>query len=64
MMKMWAQFALTGDPNVDGIIQWPVYNEEDDKYMYSADPLEIKTGLSKIKPEPTQPQPNGTPVED
>ena len=58
MMKMWTQFARTGDPNVEGMIQWPAYNKEDDKYMYIADPLEIKTGFSKIKPETTPSQPN------
>jgi para-nitrobenzyl esterase len=51
MMTMWAQFAKTGDPNAPGIIQWPVYSKEEDKYMYIIDPLEIKTGFSKIKPE-------------
>jgi len=58
MMKMWTQFALTGDPNVEGMIQWPAYDKEGDKYMYIADPLEIKTGFSKIKPESTTQQPN------
>ncbi|MFC1494698.1 carboxylesterase/lipase family protein [Thermodesulfobacteriota bacterium] len=50
MMKMWAQFARTGDPNVEDVVQWPAYRSEDDKYMYLADPPEIKTGFSKIKP--------------
>ena len=57
MMKMWTQFARTGNPNVEGITEWPVYNKEDDKYMYVADPPEIKTGFSKIKP-PYPPQPD------
>jgi para-nitrobenzyl esterase len=57
MMKMWTQFARTGDPNVEGLIQWPVYNKEDDKYMYFFDPLEIKTGFSKIGPASPPPQP-------
>lgn len=51
MMKMWTQFARTGDPNVDGLPEWPVYNKAEDKYMYIADPLEIKTGFSGIKPD-------------
>ena len=51
MMNMWTQFAGTGDPNVEGMVQWPVYSKEGDKYMYIADPLEIKTGFSEIKPE-------------
>ncbi|MFC1838051.1 carboxylesterase/lipase family protein [Thermodesulfobacteriota bacterium] len=54
MMKMWTQFARTGNPNAEGIIEWPAYNKEDDKYMYVADPLEIKTGFSKIKPPSPQ----------
>ena len=56
MMKMWTQFARTGDPNVAGMAEWPVYKKEEDKYMYIADPLEIKTGFSKIKPETAPPQ--------
>jgi para-nitrobenzyl esterase len=55
MMNAWTQFARTGDPNVEGMIQWPAYDKEVDKYVYFADPLEIKTGFSKIKPPtPTQ----------
>ncbi|MBN2419381.1 MAG: carboxylesterase family protein [Deltaproteobacteria bacterium] len=50
MMKMWAQFAKTGDPNVEGMVQWPAYSKDGDNYMYIIDPLEIKTGFSKIKP--------------
>jgi len=64
MMKMWAQFAQTGDPSVKGMIQWPVYNKEEDQYMYIADPLEIKTGFSQIKPESIPAQPNNTPIEE
>ena len=50
MMKMWTQFARTGNPNVEGIAEWPPYSKEDDMYMYVSDPLEIKKGFSKIKP--------------
>jgi para-nitrobenzyl esterase len=57
MMKMWSQFARTGDPNVEGINQWPAYHKEDDQYMYFADPLEIRTGFSKIKPATPPPKP-------
>jgi para-nitrobenzyl esterase len=57
MMKMWTRFALTGDPNIEGMIQWPAYNKEEDKYMYFADPLEIKAGFSNIKPSSPPPQP-------
>ncbi|MBN1907017.1 MAG: carboxylesterase family protein [Deltaproteobacteria bacterium] len=51
MMKMWAQFAKTGDPNVEGMAQWPVYDKKEDRYLYIADPLEVKSGFSNIKPK-------------
>lgn len=63
MMKMWTQFARTGDPNVSGFIQWPAYNKENDEYMYIADPLEIKIGFSKIKPASPPPPDAASPVE-
>jgi para-nitrobenzyl esterase len=60
MMQMWAQFAATGNPNVPGVIEWPVYDPESDRYMYFADPLEIRSGFSRIVPEtPAAEQENG-----
>jgi len=50
MMKMWAQFAGTGDPNIEGAVEWPVYDRESDRYMYFADPPEVKSGFSQIVP--------------
>ena len=64
MMKIWTRFALTGDPNIEGMIQWPVFNKEEDKYMYISDPLEIKAGFSKIKPESVPAQSNNMSVEE
>jgi len=58
MMKMWARFAETGNPNLEGIVEWPLYKPDSDEYMYFADPLEIKTGFSKLVPE-TPPAPKG-----
>jgi para-nitrobenzyl esterase len=45
MVTMWVQFAKTGDPNVDGLIEWPAYEEDTDQYLKIGDPLEVKTGL-------------------
>jgi para-nitrobenzyl esterase len=51
MMSMWAQFARTGNPSIDGLIDWPSYNASTDRYLYIADPLQVKSGFSKIVPE-------------
>ena len=51
MMSMWTQFARTGDPSVKGLIAWPPYEASSDQYLYIADPLEVKSGFSKIGPD-------------
>jgi carboxylesterase type B len=51
MMAMWAQFAKTGDPNVKGLVSWPAYEAASDRYLYIADPLEIKSGFSRLIPQ-------------
>jgi carboxylesterase type B len=50
MMKIWTQFARTGNPNIEGVAQWPVYEAEGDRYMYFADPPEVRSGFSGIVP--------------
>jgi carboxylesterase type B len=47
-MKMWAQFARTGNPNVSGLVNWPVYETSVDQYLYIYDTLQIKTGFSLV----------------
>jgi para-nitrobenzyl esterase len=51
MMSMWTQFARTGDPSVKGLIAWPPYEASSDQYVYITDPLEVKSGFSKIGPD-------------
>jgi para-nitrobenzyl esterase len=48
MMSMWTQFARTGDPSVEGLITWPAYEASTDKYLYIVDPLQVKSGFSKV----------------
>lgn len=42
---VWAQFARTGDPSVEGLIDWPEYTEENNSYLDIGVPLEAKTGI-------------------
>jgi para-nitrobenzyl esterase len=48
MMNMWSQFARTGDPNVEGLIEWPVWKPSSDQYLYVKDTLQVRTGYSKV----------------
>ena len=48
MMSMWTQFARTGNPSVEGLITWPAYEASTDQYLYIVDPLQVKSGFSKI----------------
>lgn len=46
-MKMWVQFAKTGDPSVPGLAKWPAYKATagEDKYVDISNPLAVKAGL-------------------
>jgi para-nitrobenzyl esterase len=55
MMRMWTQFAKTGDPNVEGLINWPAYDATTDEYLYIAEPMEVKSGFSEVGQESRQP---------
>lgn len=50
MMAIWAQFARTGNPSVEGLISVPAWEPDSDKYLYIADPLQVKSGFSTIAP--------------
>jgi para-nitrobenzyl esterase len=48
MMKMWTNFARTGDPSIEGIVDWPAWDEEKDQYLYITEKPKVKSGFSKI----------------
>ena len=48
MMQMWTAFARTGNPSVKGLINWPAYNETTDRYLYIVEPLQVKSGFSRL----------------
>jgi para-nitrobenzyl esterase len=48
MMRIWTQFARTGDPNFPGLVTWPVWDEATDQYLYIAEQVQARAGYSKI----------------
>jgi para-nitrobenzyl esterase len=48
MMKMWTQFAKTGNPSEEGLVAWPAWEKATDQYLYIAEPLQVKSGFSHI----------------
>jgi para-nitrobenzyl esterase len=48
MMSLWTQFARTGDPSVAGLIEWPNWEQITDQYLYIAEPLQVKSGFSRV----------------
>ena len=45
-MKVWTQFAKTGNPTVSGLIDWPAFTEESDKYLEIGAELKVKSGVA------------------
>ena len=50
MMTMWVEFAKTGAPGVEGLINWPTWDPDNDQYLDIDWPLQVKSGYSKIVP--------------
>jgi carboxylesterase type B len=48
MMKMQTNYAKKGNPSVEGLVTWPTYEKDADQYLYITDPLQVKSGYSKI----------------
>ena len=48
MINMWANFARTGDTCIDGMIEWPAWEERSDQYLYITEAPQVREGFSKI----------------
>ncbi len=46
--KMWVQFAKTGNPNIEGLSNWPTYNAQGDQYIELDNGFTVKQGYSKL----------------
>jgi para-nitrobenzyl esterase len=44
-MKIWSQFARTGNPSVTDLVDWPAYTPEGDQYLDIGAELTVKTGV-------------------
>ena len=47
-MKIWTNFAKTGNPSLKGVVEWPEWDETRDQYLFIAEKPEVKTGFSKV----------------
>ena len=47
-MKIWTNFAKTGNSNIKGLVDWPAYKEDTDQYLYITESLEVKSGFAEI----------------
>ncbi|MBN1655730.1 MAG: carboxylesterase family protein [Deltaproteobacteria bacterium] len=61
-MNLWSQFAKTGEPDVEGLPDWPDYTAENDTYLEIGDTLTVKTGVADayVAPPPPEAAPNTT----
>jgi para-nitrobenzyl esterase len=47
MMTLWAQFAATGNPAVEGLTEWPAWDVAGDHYLDIGFELQVKTGVAQ-----------------
>jgi para-nitrobenzyl esterase len=48
MMKIWTQYAKDGNPSVAGLIDWPAWDKDTDKYLFIDTSVRVKTGYSRL----------------
>ena len=47
MHRYWVQFAISGDPNVEGLPAWPAYDPESDQHIELGDEIKVASGYRK-----------------
>ena len=49
MMKYWSNMAKFGTPNSDDVeVQWPKYDQDEDRNIHLADPITVDAGYGKL----------------
>ena len=49
MSAYWVQFAKTGNPNKEGLPEWPAYDVAKDQYIEFGEVVKVGQGLRKEK---------------
>ncbi len=49
LVGYWLQFATTGNPNRDGLPEWPAYNADSDQSLLVEESISVTDGLRKPK---------------
>ncbi|MGD9644356.1 MAG: carboxylesterase/lipase family protein [Pirellulales bacterium] len=49
MVGYWLQFAATGNPNGEGLLEWPAYDTDSDRSLLVEEAVSIAEGLRKPK---------------
>ena len=47
MIGYWIQFAKSGDPNVDGLPEWPRFDTASQRYLELGDEVVVGEGLCR-----------------
>ena len=47
MISFWVQFATSGNPNREGLPEWPAWEPAGDQYLELGDKIEVGTALNK-----------------
>jgi para-nitrobenzyl esterase len=53
-MSLWAKFAATGNPSVEGLVTWPAYTGEGGSYLDIGETLKVKQGVQQAYIAPPQ----------
>jgi para-nitrobenzyl esterase len=48
MMRLWTQYAKTGDPGIPGLLNWPVWDQSNDQYLLITDSLKVRPKFSQL----------------
>jgi para-nitrobenzyl esterase len=54
VMRLWTQFARTGNPSVEGLAAWPPYTEAGDRYLNIGYDIEVRQGIREAYEAPPE----------